>query len=139
MKALADYVHAIRLDGKNDKVYANRAFAFFSTRQFDKAITDYDGLVTKFPKEFNYVYYRGLSRASAGLFKPALEDLSACLALQPGNAEVYYNMALCWYKLNDGANAFRFMEKARIGGYSVDPSLYAIIRKMSGARNASGR
>jgi tetratricopeptide (TPR) repeat protein len=101
--------------------YINRGIAFASTRQFDRALDDFNAAIALSPNESLAYYNRGNVYYDLGRFARAARDYSAALKLDPDNALFYYNRALAHERSGKRKLAVRDLRHA----VRIDPEFAA--------------
>jgi len=71
-------------------LYNHRGMAYFSERQYQKALHDFTAAVALYPENDRAFYYRGLIHQLMGRHDKSIEDFCSCLGVNP-----YHVNALC--------------------------------------------
>jgi tetratricopeptide (TPR) repeat protein len=87
------WTNAIHLNPEHSLPYYNRAEYYVSTRQWDKAIKDYDKILNLRPNEFVTYNNRGNMHLLKGEDKEALRDYNTSLSLNPEFLKSHLNRA----------------------------------------------
>ncbi|MBA3283993.1 MAG: hypothetical protein H0U27_02885 [Nitrosopumilus sp.] len=74
-EAILDYNKSLQIK-ESQGGFANRGFAFFKLKQYDKAIEDFNKSLFIIPKDWEILYYRGLSYIAEGKKNEACRDFS---------------------------------------------------------------
>lgn len=130
-EALKIYGSLIQKDPKNAAYYYNRGAAQQMLKQFDLAMADYNQAMSLDPK--NKTYSDAMDSAKKAKVDPIIADAVAkhkaedyqgaiagyqqALAIQPGNAPLWFNLASAQYALEDYSRARDSYQKA----LEVDP------------------
>ena len=87
-RALKDFNDAIRVDPKSTLAYYGRGVMLATrTRAYQRAIEDFDKVLTLEPDNVDALIHRGDSYRQIGNYGRALADLDAAVAKEPDNAE----------------------------------------------------
>ncbi len=81
--ALADYDAAIAVDATHGWPYIQRGQLYIDMRQFQAGIKDFTTLVNRYPKNTDYLEFRGSVYEKAGHLKEAISDYDAIIKLNP--------------------------------------------------------
>lgn len=76
--------------------YFNRGLAYHLNGDYDKAIEDFDRVITMNPEDDKAFYYRGNAHALQRSADKALEDYSRAIRLNPDDARLYYYRGLAY-------------------------------------------
>jgi tetratricopeptide (TPR) repeat protein len=127
-RAIADSTVAIRRDPASAQAYVNRGAAYHRKGDLAAAIADYDkaveldfGLAAAWYNRGVALYEQGLQKGSrmaasptgpsAAAVRPAVSDLSRAIALDPKNADAYFNRGVAQFAQSDMAAALADFEK----------------------------
>ena len=83
-KMIADYTELIRLKPDADS-YSDRAAAYRTLHQPDKAIADYNTMMQLDPKAWQPYQYRGATYFESGQWDKAVDDFTQVLKMNPGD------------------------------------------------------
>jgi tetratricopeptide (TPR) repeat protein len=127
---VTDYTEAIRRDPKRAAAYVNRGVAYHFQKNLPAAIADYDtavGLdfgVNHLPAAwfnrgvalYEQKIGEGIQTVTAApieysVIKPAIADLSQAIALDPKNADAYYNRGVAHFAQSNMAAALADFKK----------------------------
>ncbi len=130
-EALKLYGNLIQKDPKNAAYYYNRGAAQQMLKQYDAAMADYNTAMGLDPK--NKTYSDAMDSAKKAKVDPIIADAVAkhkaedytgaiagyqqALAIQPGNAPLWFNIASAYYAMEDYSRARDAYQKA----IEVDP------------------
>lgn len=81
--ALADYDAAISVDSSRGWPYLQRGQLYIDMGQFETGIKDLSTLVDRYPRNTDYLEFRGSAYEKAGHVKEALNDYDAIIKLNP--------------------------------------------------------
>ena len=76
--------------------YFNRGLAYHLNGDYDKAIEDFDKVITMNPNDDKAFYHRGNAHALQNAADKALEDYSQAIQLNPDDARLYYYRGLAY-------------------------------------------
>ncbi len=94
-----------------ERIYYNRGTEFGKLKLYDEAIADFSKAIDTFP--FDYVFgNRGTAYFFLGKYHEALSDFKSAIAINPENANSYYNRALVYRALGDFAAAQEDLKKS---------------------------
>lgn len=130
-EAVKLYSALIQKDPKNAAYYYNRGATQQMLKQFDLAIADYNTAIGLDPKNKAYsdamdsakkakvdpIIAQGVAKHEAKDYVAAIGLYQQALAIQPGNAPLWFNMASAQYAMEDYARARDSYQKA----LEVDP------------------
>ncbi len=119
--AAEDFNRAIIQDPGNNSLVEKRAYAYFMSGNWTQAVTDYNYLLSVSPGRTYMFQYRGTALMNNGKYREAINDFNITIQREPQNAQAYYNLSVCYGKLNDQQNAKSFLEKAISHGYKLEP------------------
>ena len=129
--ALADFEKALSLKPGAIEVFQNRSYALLDMGEFRKSLEDYNILIShEQPNDANYLN-RGLCLYRLGRISEALADFRSCIALNPGNGNGLFNIAVILDSRKDFRGALDYAEKARQAGYPVNPAFEEKLRKQN--------
>jgi tetratricopeptide (TPR) repeat protein len=108
-----------RKAGKPSITTVLRGLAYYKMKEDDKALADYDAVITLYPGyEARFAYQnRANIRMDRGDYDGALADMSDAIRLMPRSARLYFNRALLWQLKKDKEKAFTDINKA----LEIDP------------------
>ncbi len=86
-------------------LYMNRGFTYAQLRRNDLAKRDYTLAIGYNPKKYDAYKNRAMLRFSEMDYLGALQDLEKMNEIKPNQADVYFNLAKVYHKLNDGKKA----------------------------------
>ena len=89
-EAIAEYSQAISLDPTLAKAYHNRASAYRSLLQYERAIQDLDTLIRLEPSSDLVYLLRGSDYAKSGQLQRAIQDYDEAIRLNPHGKAYYY-------------------------------------------------
>ncbi|TAE20824.1 MAG: hypothetical protein EAZ92_17605 [Candidatus Kapaibacterium sp.] len=101
-------VNDARLGGK----FVERFERAMEKRDIQRAIALCDTLVELFPGKAGTYFLRGMTQASAGEHRAAIEDFSRADALEANNALVWLQRGISRYRMNDFSEAVRDLSRA---------------------------
>jgi hypothetical protein len=94
-----------------ERIYYNRGTELGKLKRYDEAIADFSKAIVTFP--FDYVYgNRATAYYLLGRYQEALSDYDRAIALNPNNANSYYNRALTYRAVGDFAAAQQDVRKS---------------------------
>jgi hypothetical protein len=94
-----------------ERIYYNRGTELGKLKRYDEAIADFSKAIVTFP--FDYVYgNRATAYYLLGRYQEALSDYDRAIALNPDNANSYYNRALVYRAVGDFAAAQQDLRKS---------------------------
>lgn len=118
----------ISRDGPRDSMpFINRGIAFASTRQFDRAISDFNAALKINPYEVLAYYNRGNVYYDLGQYGRAISDYAAAIEIEPENALIYFNRALAYERLGKQKNAVSDLRAA----IAIDPEFASARARLS--------
>jgi tetratricopeptide (TPR) repeat protein len=120
--AIMNYNKAYHFDTASEKLLQNRAYTYFSAKQFALAVTDYNHLIRINPTP-EYYFYRGQAEHNSGDFMHAIADYQKSLSMKAGNPDCMYDLSLAYNSVKDYSNALSFAVKAKQSGFKV-PDVY---------------
>lgn len=77
-------------------VYLVRGFVYYSQKEYDLAIEDYNTVIKLKPDNADAYYNRGLAYHYKSEYDRAIEDFNKIIALKPAYANAYYNRGLTY-------------------------------------------
>jgi tetratricopeptide (TPR) repeat protein len=84
----ATHVH----DPKDARVFNNRGTAYADSKQFEKAIQDYNQAIELNPKYADVFINRGVAYAKLKQFKKAIQDYNQAIELNPKDTRAFNNL-----------------------------------------------
>lgn len=81
--------------------YLKTAYDYYRDKKFDRALAYLDKAVGLRPKSVEAYYQRGGVNFGLNRIDRAAEDYMAVVKLTPGYVNVYYNLALCHYRMRN--------------------------------------
>jgi tetratricopeptide (TPR) repeat protein len=93
-----------RIDVPGSEAHYNRATFLYKLHRFNDALAAFEAW--QGPPDFSFHYNRALALIELGRFTDAARDLEAGLALNPGEANARWHLALCRLHLGDYAKAW---------------------------------
>ena len=67
-----------------NEIYFARGIAYYTNQKFDLALSDFNTVVSAYPKSWNGWYYRGLAKKELGQLPEAEKDLDVAVTLSTG-------------------------------------------------------
>lgn len=84
-----------------------RGIVLFAQNKYDLALIDLDKAIEKSEDNVaKHFYVRGMIQACRCAYKPALNDFTITIQLDPKSNEAYFNRAKIWHILGDRNNAY---------------------------------
>jgi len=117
-RAIDDYTHAIKLDGKKAEVYNYRGFARSELAARNKlngmnlAIEDYTHAISINQKYVDALVNRSYAYYQTGDFTRTIEDCDRIIALEPKNAVIWNRRGSAWYAKEDDDKAIADFSQA---------------------------
>ena len=108
--AISDSSKAV--DSGSAEAYSKRALLYYTTGQYDQAISEYTKAIELNPKNAMTYYYRGNAYRAKDQYKEAVSDYTKVLELNPTSAEAYHNRAMMYYKQGQPKPAISDFTKA---------------------------
>ena len=118
--AALDYDKIFKHDPQNTEILEKRAFAYYKSGQWTKAIKDLDKLIFLNPDNSLMLLNRAKAKYNMEFFKEAIDDFNILVRLDPQNANAYYFLAVCYRRLDDSINAMLNVEKAKQLGFPIN-------------------
>lgn len=91
--------------------YYNRAHAYTTLREYDRALKDVDEAISYNPKYPQSFYLRAVNHIGLGDYRRALTDMDKAVKLDPQFAEAYYIRAKVYIKLENYQRALTDLDK----------------------------
>jgi len=110
--AMDDYSHAINVQPKTARAYANRAELLIKANRSKEALHDFDQALDLEPDNPRYHNNRGLNRIKEGMIPQALDDFTAATHLAPGIGIYYANRGKALNLLGRFDQALAELQKA---------------------------
>ena len=109
--AISSITSAIVLDPMNPSYYANRAGLYFSEKEYDLSISDYDRAIGLGTDLLELFYSRGLAyclrKSSSKIddYRRAIEDFTSVIAIDSSYRNAYWNRSFAHNKLGEKKQA----------------------------------
>lgn len=114
VRALADYGHAIRLDGDYQEPYYNRSLIYLKRRDFARAIIDLDQVIRINPRLVSSYVNRGVARRAQHDYDGAFADYAEAIRLDPNHASTFYNRGTLYRDMGDYERAIADYDRAAL-------------------------
>jgi len=108
--------NALVVNPKSANLYIEKANYVRSKKGIDEAIKVYDRGISIAPDEPYLYFNRALLIFEKGAYNEALVDFKKTTDLKNGFNQAWYNMAICYFNMNDFKNAKAALEKAKSTG-----------------------
>ncbi len=112
--AIADHTHAIELDPKSYRAFADRGATYYGKREYDLAIADATRAIELNPKEWTAYNNRGQAYHAKGDYDRALADLSRAIQLNAKNSRALYNRGTTYLDKTDYEHAITDLTRALV-------------------------
>jgi tetratricopeptide (TPR) repeat protein len=97
--------------------YYKRGNAYYDSKNYEKAISDYSEAIRLGPKNAATYYKRGNAYFDSKNYEKATSDYSEAISLDPKDAIAYYNRGRAYRELGKNAEAQADFDKAKQLGY----------------------
>jgi tetratricopeptide (TPR) repeat protein len=121
--AIASYTRAITLlspreyNGAQEHAYFGRGLVYNLTRQFDKAIIDFNKAIQMNPIDFYAYFQRGNAEKALNKLDDAKADYTTALRFQKLAAKSCWRIAECYALEKDRGHALEWLKKAIAHGF----------------------
>ena len=109
--AIVDYTKSIKLD-PNPEVYYKRAIAYMQTKQYEKAIADFDKAATTKDEIPELFFMKANCKSALNDFNGAVSDLDKAIKYNPENGKYYFFRGVAKISLKDKDGACVDLHKA---------------------------
>ncbi len=122
--AIASFTQAITLlspreyNGAQEHAYFGRGLIYNITRQFDKALLDFNRAIQLKPNDPYAYFQRGNAEKALNKLDDAIADYTMALRFQKLAAKACWRMAECYGLKKDGAQALKLLKKAVSCGFN---------------------
>lgn len=116
--------HCLKVTPAEFRAYTNRGIAYSRTKNYDKALQDYNKALSMGRPSSILFNNRGKIFATRKQFEKALSDFNSAIAIQPDYAGAYYNRGLLHVDKNEPQKAIADYTRA-ISIISVRPEFYS--------------
>lgn len=111
-QAINLYSQAIALDEKHYSAYYNRAWCFYKTSDFPKALFDLNKAIALNDADAGAYTLRGMIRSKMSNYNSAFTDYQKALELSPDDKMILNNMGVVMEKMESWNEALKYYEKA---------------------------
>lgn len=112
--AIADFNRALAIDagGFYAEAMFDRAWEYLKRNEYDKALSDFEQLTSKVPKESKYRYFVGLCHAYKGNHSTAISHYNKAISMNSGEEHYYYSRGYSKFQIEDMAGCEKDMNEA---------------------------
>ncbi len=104
--------------GKTKQEWFKQGNAHHASKEYEKAIADYDRAIALDPNDANAYHNRGLAYRNINEYHKAIADYDRAIALDPDYRNAYHNRGLTYYNLNEYQKAIADYDRA----IALDPN-----------------
>lgn len=120
-ESIRDITESVALDSTNKNAYANRSIAYLNTRQYEKALGDYQKYLQYEPNNFNFWYESGMVQRMMKRNEDAVKSLDRAIQLNPKLGIAYLERARAKAQAGNRAGAQQDYQKAQQMGVKLEP------------------
>ena len=95
-----------------DRIFYNRGNAALAAHKFDAAIVDLQRVVAISPQLAPVHNALGIAYANSGRYQDAIAQFDAAIAIQPDDAQSYYNKGFSLKRLHEDEQSMQQMKKS---------------------------
>lgn len=126
------WTHTIALNDRAWIAYRNRASAYISHGDFDRAIRDCTRAIELKPDYMDAYYHRGLAYQRLRDFGAAIRDYTKAIEVKKDSAIVYNNRAVTYFSLGEYDKAWADVETCRQLGGKPHPDFVQALTEAMG-------
>lgn len=126
------WTDAIRKNTKSASAYFYRGIYYSNSKQFDKAIHDYDKSIVLEPHDYKFYQNRGMTNFDKGNYSSAINDFSLALKYRADLPNIIFMRAQCYEWIGDKQNAlndYRSLLSSKEFGSNADESIKRLTGK----------
>jgi tetratricopeptide (TPR) repeat protein len=110
--AIADFNESIRLNTKYVSAYNNRGTAYVKLKDYEKALSDFNTALKIDPLYVAALYNRSLIYFYKMEYERAIIDLKKATEVQPGNPELYNQLAWTYLKMGSASKGLQYANRS---------------------------